>query len=91
MDLDWGAVAVLERADGDGAKDGSSSSTSGHFAKKHALAKGLALDIGVGLPRAEDDALRAGLPLQDILIKAPAVSTRQMFYDVLLVFVGCFA
>jgi hypothetical protein len=87
MDLDWGAVAVLERADGDGAKDGS---TSGHFAKKHALAKGLALDIGVGLPRAEDDALRAGLPLQDILIKAPAVSTRQMFYDVLLVFVGWF-
>lgn len=61
MDVDWGAVGRSEGASG-----------AGYF-KKHALAKGLVIDISVGLPRIPDAVLRAGLPLQDIAVKLAKV------------------
>jgi hypothetical protein len=74
MNLDWGAVAQSGGANsGDDATNDSISSS--YFAKKHTLAKGLALDINVALPMNDEAALSAGLPLQDILVKAPVVSS----------------
>lgn len=65
MDVDWGAVTLSTEDDGNDAAS--------YFAKKHSLAKSIALDVIVGLPRVADDAVRALLPLQDIQVISPKV------------------
>jgi len=63
MDVDLGSV-MFAGAVGDG---------TGDFTKKHSLAKGLALDISVGLPHHAEDVVSAGLPLQSVLVQSAKV------------------